>query len=141
MLQPAYLFATNIWGCLLTASAQASMSQTASCLCMCPFVVCKCWASQSTLHNLPIAILGLDMQVPAIMAQGSDGSTEAAGNMGRTARMVTKLAETSHELKQYLGANNAMLENYSHELLHVQSLAAQLVQMSSMQQLSSHEIL
>ncbi|KAL0047967.1 hypothetical protein WJX82_004464 [Trebouxia sp. C0006] len=80
-------------------------------------------------------------QVPAIMAQGSDGSTEAAGNMGRTARMVTKLAETSHELKQYLGANNAMLENYSHELLHVQSLAAQLVQMSSMQQLSSHEIL
>jgi len=93
------------------------------------------------LHNLPKSDLGLDMQVPAIMAQGSDGSTEAAGDMGRTARMVTELAETSHELKQYLGANNALLESYSHELLHVRSLAAQLVQMSSMQPLSSHEIL
>lgn len=92
-------------------------------------------------RNLPTANLGLDMQVPAIMAQGSDGSTEAAGDMGRTARMVTELAETSDELKQYLGANNALLESYSHELLHVQSLAAQLVQMSSMQPLLSHEIL
>lgn len=97
--------------------------------------------TQSTLHNLRTAILGLDMQVPAIVAQGSDGSTEAAGDMGRTARMVTELAEASHELKQYLGANNALLESYSHELLHVQSLAAQLVQMSSVQQLSLHEIL
>ena len=94
-----------------------------------------------TTARLPMANLGLDTQVPAIMAQDSDGSTEAGGNMERTAGMVTELAETSHELKQYLGANNALLESYSHELLHVQSLAAQLVQMSSMQQLSSHEIL
>ncbi len=32
MLQPAYPFAINIWGCLLIASAQASRSQIASCL-------------------------------------------------------------------------------------------------------------
>ncbi|KAA6422752.1 MAG: hypothetical protein FRX49_07287 [Trebouxia sp. A1-2] len=87
------------------------------------------------------AVSAASTEVPAIMAQDSDGSTEAAGDMGRTARMVTELAETSHELKQYLGANSALLESYSHELLHVQSLAAQLVQMSSMRQLSSHEIL
>ena len=90
---------------------------------------------------MPIVKLGLGMQVPATMAQESDVSTVAVGNMGRTARMATELAETSRELKDYLGANNALLERYSHELLHVQSLAAQLVQMSSMQQLSSHEIL
>lgn len=141
LLQPVHLFATNISTCLPVASDQVSMSQTASCLCMCHVVVCSCWESQNALHNVTIAKLGLDMQVPAIMAQDSDRSTEAAGNMGRTARMVTELAETSHELKHYLGANNALLERYSHELLHVQSLAAQLVQMSSMQQLSSHEIL
>ncbi|KAL0030448.1 hypothetical protein WJX79_005879 [Trebouxia sp. C0005] len=68
------------------------------------------------------AVSAASTEVPAIMAQDSDGSTEAAGDMGRTARMVTELAETSHELKQYLGANSALLESYSHELLHVEAL-------------------
>jgi len=49
--------------------------------------------------------------------------------------MATELADTSHDLKHYLGLNSALLERYSQELLHVQSLAAQLVQMSDMQQL------
>ena len=53
--------------------------------------------------------------------------------MGTTARTATELAETSQELKHYLRLNSLLLEQYSHELLHVQSLAAQLVQMSNMQ--------
>lgn len=53
--------------------------------------------------------------------------------MGTTARTATELAESSQELKHYLGLNSVLLEQYSHELLHVQSLAAQLVQMSDMQ--------
>lgn len=56
-----------------------------------------------------------------------------AGSMGTTARTATELAETSQELKHYLRLNSLLLEQYSHELLHVQSLAAQLVQMSNMQ--------
>lgn len=55
------------------------------------------------------------------------------GGMRTTARTATELAETSEELKRYLGLNSLLLEQYSHELLHVQSLAAQLVQMSNMQ--------
>lgn len=61
------------------------------------------------------------------------GVPSTAGSMGATARTVTELAETSQELKHYLGMNSLLLEQYSHELLHVQSLAAQLVQMSNMQ--------
>lgn len=58
-----------------------------------------------------------------------------AGNMDSVAEMTTQLAETSQELKQYLVVNSTQMERYSHELLHVQSLAAQLVQMSNMHQL------
>lgn len=53
--------------------------------------------------------------------------------MGTTAKSATELAETSQELNHYLGQNKLLLEQYSHELLHVQSLTAQLVQMSNMQ--------
>lgn len=56
-----------------------------------------------------------------------------AGNIRSTAKMATELAETSHELKHYVCLNSGLLEQYSHELLHVQSLASQLVQMSGMQ--------
>ena len=74
------------------------------------------------------------------MALQGDESEQAAsaisaGNIGATARLTTELTDTSQELKHYLKLNSALLERYSHELLHVQSLAAQLVQMSNMQQL------
>ena len=64
-----------------------------------------------------------------------DGSEGHAGSAGlqRTAQMTTELAQTSEELKQYLVSNSQMLETYSYELLHVQSLAAQLVRMQHMQ--------
>lgn len=61
---------------------------------------------------------------------------QSAGSIRTTARTATELAETSQELNQYLGQNKVLLEQYSHELLHVQSLAAQLVQMSNMQHVS-----
>ena len=63
----------------------------------------------------------------------TDDTQSTAGSMGTTARTATELAKTSQELKHYLGLNSLLLEQYSHELLHVQSLAAQLVQMSDMQ--------
>lgn len=62
----------------------------------------------------------------------TDVKQSTAGSMGTTARTATELAKTSQELKHYLGLNSLLLEQYSHELLHAQSLAAQLVQMSNM---------
>ena len=58
---------------------------------------------------------------------------QGSGSLQKTAQMTTELAQTSEELKHYLVLNSQLLEKYSHELLHVQSLAAQLVQMQSMQ--------
>lgn len=58
---------------------------------------------------------------------------QGCGGLQKTAQMTTELAQTSEELKRYLVSNSQLLEKYSHELLHVQSLAAQLVQMQSMQ--------
>ena len=62
-------------------------------------------------------------------------SAISSGNIGATARLTTELTDTSQELKHCLKLNSTLLEHYSHELLHVQSLAAQLVQMNNMQQL------
>lgn len=64
---------------------------------------------------------------------GSGVEAVAAGSIGSTAKMATELAEISHELKHYVCLNSGLLKQYSHELLHVQSLASQLVQMSGMQ--------
>ena len=61
---------------------------------------------------------------------------KSIGSMGTTAMTATELAQTSQELNHYLGQNKMLLEQYSHELLHVQSLAAHLVQMSNMQDAS-----
>ena len=75
------------------------------------------------------------MLKPLVLVALQDEETSNAGHTGlqKTAQMTTHLAQTSEELKQYLVSNSQMLEKYSHELLHVQSLAAQLVQMQSMQ--------
>ena len=75
---------------------------------------------------------------PLVLVALQDEETSNAGHTGsaglqETAQMTTELAQTSEELKQYLVSNSQMLEKYSHELLHVQSLAAQLVQMQNMQ--------
>lgn len=84
---------------------------------------------------LLIILSGLNLYLQ--YGEASDADTHVTpsttGGMGTTARTATELAETSHELKHYLGMNTVLLEQYSHELLHVQSLAAQLVQMSNMQ--------
>ena len=68
-------------------------------------------------------------------AQAAQTANVSQGDICTTARLTTALADSSNELKQYLGLNSALLERYSHELLHVQSLAAQMVQMSSMKPL------
>ena len=70
------------------------------------------------------------MQDDSTAGQEPHRNTSAGGNLDRTARMATELAETSHELQHYLSLNSALLQRDSHEVLHVQSLAAQLVQMS-----------
>ena len=68
-------------------------------------------------------------------AQAASTADKTQGDICTTARLTTALADSSNELKQYLGLNSALLERYSHELLHVQSLAAQMVQMSRMKPL------
>ena len=73
------------------------------------------------------------MQVPEKAAEGAISTSSTAGSIGSTATMATELADTSNELRHYMGLNKSLLQRYSQELLHVQSLAAQLVQMSNMQ--------
>lgn len=60
-------------------------------------------------------------------------SPQDTGDLQRTAQMTTELADTSVELKHFLISNSQLMEKYSQELIHVQSLAAQLVQMQNMQ--------
>lgn len=71
----------------------------------------------------------------AMMAshQAHQGVAYTHGDLQGTAKMTNALADISAELKYYLAANSQLLEKYSHEVLCVQSLAAQLVQMQSMQ--------
>lgn len=84
---------------------------------------------------LLIMLSGLHLYLQCVEASDTDRhvTPSTTGGMGTTARTATELAETSQELKHYLGLNSFLLEQHSHELLHVQSLAAQLVQMSNMQ--------
>ena len=77
-------------------------------------------------------MLCLYIQIPEDAAEGANSNSSTAGSIGSTANMATELADVSHELRHYMGLNESLLQQYSQELLHVQSLAAQLVQMSAM---------
>ena len=83
-----------------------------------------------------LASLCLGMQATGITAEQTNSQSSTTGSttgVKHTAALATELADTCRDLKHYVGLNKSLLQQYSCELLHVQSLAAQLVQMSNLQ--------